>query len=172
MRKITNEEKDAKVLEILEYQITKLQQLEKLKIQLNISNIEVLHLNIFKEHFEDFSACEGEWIPLDSIRPGVDAIDHLKTVFTSLRDIVDTMYPEEYYPVYEDKVFINKLKLGETVQDMYNIYRVQTDFEKCPICGGSIIPHTFAISRRDNKTHICSECGINEAIEDISGTRE
>lgn len=176
MRKITNEEKDAKVLEImeyhLEYQTAKLQQLEKMNIKLDISNIELLHLNTLKEHFENFSACEGEWIPFDSIKPGVDAIEHLKTMFASLRNVVETMYPDEYYPAYEDEIFINKLKMGQTIQDMYNIYRVQTDFEKCSICGASIIPDTFAISRRDNETRICSECGTNEAIEDMLGIRE
>lgn len=172
MRKMTDEEKDAEVLEVLEHQTTKLQQLKKMNIQLDISRIEVLHLCTFKEHFEDFSACEGEWIPLDSIKPGVDAVEHLKTIFASLRNVVEIMYPDEYYPAYEDEVFINILKLGQTIQDMHNIYRVQTDFEKCPVCGSSIIPQTFAISRRDSKTHICSECGTNEALEDMLGIRE
>lgn len=170
MRKVTDEEKNAQVLDVLNYQTMKLRQLEKMNIQLDISNIEVLHFNTLKEHFEDFSACEGEWKPLDSIKPGIDSIDYLKTVFAAMRDIVDTMYPGEYYPAYEDEIFINKLKMGQSVEDMYNVYRVKTDFEKCPICGGSIIPHTFAISRRDNKTHICSECGTSEAVQDITET--
>lgn len=33
----------------------------------------------------------------------------------------------------------------------------------CPKCGRPIVGHP-AISRTDNKTEICSECGLNEAI--------
>lgn len=33
----------------------------------------------------------------------------------------------------------------------------------CPICG-SIISFYPAISRMDNKTEICSDCGVREAI--------
>lgn len=37
--------------------------------------------------------------------------------------------------------------------------------KKCPRCKGPLgeIP---ALSRRDNKTDICSECGFKEAMED------
>ena len=38
------------------------------------------------------------------------------------------------------------------------------DFKTCPICGYLITGHP-AISRKDNKTKICSECGQKEAIE-------
>ena len=36
--------------------------------------------------------------------------------------------------------------------------------KKCPRCG-SVITFYPAISRKDNKTEICPECGYNEAIE-------
>lgn len=45
----------------------------------------------------------------------------------------------------------------------------------CPRCG-DWIPNNFqpgaypgALSRTDNKTEICSECGTIEALEDYSG---
>ena len=37
--------------------------------------------------------------------------------------------------------------------------------KKCPKCG-AIISLYPAISRRDNKTEICSDCGVIEAMED------
>jgi len=46
---------------------------------------------------------------------------------------------------------------------------------QCPRCAGQIpnneTPGAYpgAISRRDNKTEICSECGSKEAIEDFLG---
>lgn len=41
--------------------------------------------------------------------------------------------------------------------------------EKCPKCGGPLGKRP-ALSRRDNKTDICSECGYREAIEDLEKT--
>jgi hypothetical protein len=38
----------------------------------------------------------------------------------------------------------------------------------CPKCSGPIGKHP-ALSRRDNKTSICSECGATEAMEDAFG---
>lgn len=46
----------------------------------------------------------------------------------------------------------------------------------CPRCNDNFIPcnerpgeYPGAISRADNKTEICSDCGTEEAIEDYSG---
>ena len=36
---------------------------------------------------------------------------------------------------------------------------------RCPKCGRSLGDRP-ALSRRDNKTDICSECGFKEAMED------
>lgn len=44
----------------------------------------------------------------------------------------------------------------------------------CPLCGGPIPnalyegKYSGALSRRDNKTEICSDCGVREAIEDYN----
>jgi hypothetical protein len=51
-----------------------------------------------------------------------------------------------------------------------------TEHPICPVCGGYIPnnerPGAYpgAISRRDNKTEICSECGTREALEDFFGS--
>lgn len=37
----------------------------------------------------------------------------------------------------------------------------------CPKCGKEYTDYP-AISRRDNKTEICSECGLAEALEDMA----
>lgn len=36
----------------------------------------------------------------------------------------------------------------------------------CPVCGKPLIGYP-ALSRRDNKTEICSECGTREALSDF-----
>lgn len=41
---------------------------------------------------------------------------------------------------------------------------------KCPKCGKRYAKGKGALSRRDNKTEICSDCGFREAIEDVERT--
>lgn len=41
----------------------------------------------------------------------------------------------------------------------------------CPICKNKIIGYP-AISRKDNKTEICSQCGTKEALEDFIKYKE
>lgn len=36
----------------------------------------------------------------------------------------------------------------------------------CPVCGGPLTAHP-ALSRRDNKTKVCPDCGIREALSDF-----
>ncbi|CAB4139876.1 hypothetical protein UFOVP355_31 [uncultured Caudovirales phage] len=46
----------------------------------------------------------------------------------------------------------------------------------CPICNGPIPcaeyegQYSGALSRRDNKTEICSACGVDEAIQDYQAS--
>ena len=141
-------------------------QLQYNALDLKKCQVEKLSLEVLKRNFDDFSKCEDKWVLMDD-----NSIETLKTIFKSLRTVVEKLHPEEYYPAYEEEVFLNKLRLGQTVEDMYNVYRVRTSLEKCAYCGSSIFEGTFSISRRDNKTQICSNCGTREAIEDISNTR-
>ena len=40
------------------------------------------------------------------------------------------------------------------------------DIEKCPKCGDDMQRPRVAVSRRDNKTIICPDCGLREAMAD------
>jgi len=40
---------------------------------------------------------------------------------------------------------------------------------KCPRCGENRMTRHPALSRVDNKTHICSECGTDEAMQAFAG---
>ena len=42
---------------------------------------------------------------------------------------------------------------------------------KCPNCGKITTEHS-ALSRKDNKTRICSDCGTKEAILDFINSRQ
>jgi predicted RNA-binding Zn-ribbon protein involved in translation (DUF1610 family) len=41
----------------------------------------------------------------------------------------------------------------------------KTNIKKCPVCGTKF-EGLGALSRRDNKTEICSDCGTAEALVD------
>lgn len=70
------------------------------------------------------------------------------------KDLLDTY---DYYKVRnlgkEEKVYLAVL-----------INEMKKRFGTCPICGGPINGYP-AISRKDNKTEICSECGQREAMQ-------
>lgn len=36
----------------------------------------------------------------------------------------------------------------------------------CPVCGGPLTAHP-ALSRKDNKTEVCPDCGIRQALSDF-----
>lgn len=40
----------------------------------------------------------------------------------------------------------------------------------CPLCGGEVGKYP-AISRKDNKLEICSDCGVVEALSDYMGVQ-
>lgn len=54
------------------------------------------------------------------------------------------------------------IELTEEELEMYDWERM------CPVCG-EIYSEYPALSRRDNATYICPECGTNEALEDYFG---
>ena len=41
----------------------------------------------------------------------------------------------------------------------------------CPICGAEIVGYP-ALSRKDNKTEICSDCGVAEALMEFYKSKE
>lgn len=140
-------------------------------LESDLCYIEFLPIAILKENFDDFSACENKWRMLSEITD-IHPLELVKSRFSAMRKIVEENYPDKYYPIYEEKVFINQLLLGKTIEDMMTIYRIHTDEKKCPLCGASILRGSYSISRKDNETLICSDCGLNEALEDLEDYRE
>lgn len=162
-----NDQQKQEILnETLEYQ--KLQLKTRYLLEIDLNNIEFLPVAVLKENFGDYSACENKWRNLkDIITTNKAPLDFVKERFSTMRKIIEENYPNEYYPIYEEEVFTNALLLGKTIEDMMTIYRIRTNEMKCPLCGASIFGTRYAISRKDNKTHICPDCGLNESIEDF-----
>ena len=73
------------------------------------------------------------------------------------------------FPIENAKVFTNKDIADKTSKDLnkrfdplyFNVVGV------CPSCNKDYEGYS-AISRRDNKTHICSECGMHEALAEFT----
>lgn len=136
--------------------------------QLDLTKIEFLFVKTLEENFGDFSLCENEWKLMEDEIP----VEKICESFASVRNIIEKTRKNEFYPYYEDEIIINNLLLGKTIHDMFRIYRIRTDKEKCPLCGSSIFEHMAALSRRDNKTEICSRCGSKEAVQDMNNIRD
>ena len=45
----------------------------------------------------------------------------------------------------------------------------EEEIKKCPVCNKEY-KGIGALSRKDNKTEICSECGTNEALAEFFGS--
>lgn len=59
----------------------------------------------------------------------------------------------------------NDLKKGVKVTESKEVPYDNTTTKKCPLCGKEYTDYP-ALSRKDNKTYICSDCGVAEALED------
>jgi predicted RNA-binding Zn-ribbon protein involved in translation (DUF1610 family) len=85
-----------------------------------------------------------------------------------------------YYPApYVEDVEEENKKLGIESQEIVDAMVEGSmfgweihGFKECPRCKETkLFPEEArnALSRRDNKTYICSDCGTREAIEDLKG---
>lgn len=125
----------------------------------NNTQFEKLFLNTFEENFEDFYRCESLWENVE--------LSEIEKVFASAYRVAVDMMDEEKMEYCQLDNIKKLLENGNVVWSPYAIYRIKTTDDKCPICGASFPHNQLAISRRDNKTAICSTCALQEAIEDM-----
>jgi len=69
---------------------------------------------------------------------------------------------------YTKERAIWNLATGRTIDTPFLQFRL-AEGEICHYCNAKFIKHMGALSRRDNKTYICADCGTREAIEDFKG---
>lgn len=113
---------------------------------------EFLSNEIHQENFGDFERCESKWTEKDE-----KEINELLKNRTGLFEKVDL------------KTTIDMLNDGKVISLKIGFIRLKNDMEKCKLCGSELgMP---AVSRRNNKTQICSDCGLKEAVEDINHSR-
>lgn len=115
------------------------------------SQYEYLPAEILNAAFGDFSACEGKWTGLTESE---------YTVFVSALCCVIEKPSEDVVREANEHT-----GAGKVLSLPIGYIRKATSERKCPKCGASIFG-IGALSRIDNKTVICSDCGTAEALED------
>lgn len=108
--------------------------------------------DIFKSYDKFFNGTK-EWLEDVGIKPDneIRIGDYL---FQRMKDSAEVMF--KYDPIKEVEPIELKLKITENSDNE----------KKCPICKKEIGKYP-AISRKDNKTEICSNCGMLEALEEF-----
>lgn len=114
---------------------------------------------------KDFVKLEHMW----TADPKYTSESVLKESLKQQREAVMTTSPGENAEELIWENFIDKINRGRVAADMFCLYRKRTNDYKCPVCGASVPDGTEALSRRDNKTEICSDCGLREAFDDLAG---
>lgn len=109
------------------------------------------------------SQLEGKWETNELLIN----LDSLKKLFDSQRKSYLSTNPKENADELNWDLVVKQLRNGKVVADMFNLYRIKNDLPKCPMCGSSYEPGEEALSRRDNHTSICSDCGTREAFIDL-----
>lgn len=130
--------------------------------------IECLARNTFDKNMQDFSRCESQW----KVFSEVDE-KFVKDSFVVTAEILKSTSPDENVDFCKWENIKEQLESGRVVGDPLMLYRIKSDLPHCPLCGGSYSEenHEYATSRRDNKTKICSQCGMKEAFEDMLDER-
>lgn len=124
--------------------------------------IERLPLSTYNENFDNFSKCEDKWEEMSE-----------EIAFKFIKSAYETSLQLEENPRHflEEENARALLKDGKVISLPILFIREKNSKCKCPLCGSSFKEELGSLSRRDNKTTICSDCGIREALEDFSGYR-
>lgn len=119
---------------------------------------ETLGIGYLKKFNNDFSKCENKWMKMSE--------DEAKMEFEISYDISKQFENEpREYCIWENAIV--ELDKGKALSLPMFYIRKATENKKCPKCGSSILD-TGALSRHDNKTKICSDCGTFEALNGFS----
>jgi len=96
-------------------------------------------------------------------------LENFNSAVEITRDIIIEMnITDRNAEEYEKGYALGLLKSGRIIDTPVMLFKLgeDRDTNKCPKCDNLYIG-MGALSRRDNKTNICPDCGMREAIEDI-----
>jgi len=125
--------------------------------------VERISRNDYDRMDHNFKMLEAYW-KTDS---QYTSIDTLKESLARQRETVCMVNPGDNANELKWENFVDVLERGKVAADMFCLYRAKNDLPKCPRCGASYEEDEAALSRRDNKTDICPDCGTVEALEDF-----
>lgn len=137
---------------------------------------QMLQMDTFQKRFGDYVACEPFWRPISLQKVGalLSALSYTPADYqTSIFSAYWAM-KKEWKGIEEGRssgVTVEEaaqalLEAGQVISTPLCLLRKVTDRKKCPKCGCSIMDDVPAVSRVDNQTHLCSICGMQEALED------
>lgn len=121
---------------------------------------QVLSVFVLDDNFGDFTRCEENWLELDASRA--------QTMFEVALKSADQLHKEVQVELRVWGTVEKLMSTGKAVRVYDTIFRESRDQKACPLCG-SYIEGDGAISRLDNQTMICSDCGQREALNDMLG---
>lgn len=117
---------------------------------------EILGEQTYINNNEDFFKCEPHWVEMSEN----EVFRHIALA----KEIADEM--NDSRPYLEENNAREILDSGELILLPLFFVREKNDNPKCPLCGRSYTDYP-ALSRIDNKTHICPKCGTKEALESM-----
>ena len=120
---------------------------------------EKLSEDVLNEAHQNYAECEEHWMPIQE--------DVVKTCLKVAREVLALQGDNP--DIMAEAPCMELLEAGRVVHVPFGYIRKYTTMDKCPRCGASIPDGMAALSRYDNKTYICDQCGTAEAMEDYFG---
>lgn len=109
---------------------------------------------INKHEIEMRGHSSNEWKPV-SLQVFLQSV----SITMQLLQKMKNQNPEEY----EEERALWNLGVGRQINTPLAIFRLASG-EVCTVCQCRFIREIGALSRKDNETYICSDCGINEGL--------
>ena len=126
----------------------------------NEQKYQVLNVFVLQENFEDFTRCKQNWLTLEPARA--------KAMFEVTLKSAEQLHKKVPADLKSWETITDLMASGKAVRVYDTIFREVRDQKTCPLCGG-YIEGEGAISRLDNHTMICCDCGQKEALNDMLG---
>ena len=121
---------------------------------------ELLPIGTLTKKFRDFAACANDWNTLSE--------EDAKSFCASAYQVTVRIGQPREYLIWDNAQ--KHMADGIAISLPIGFLRLKTGLPKCPRCGNSIMD-TGALSRIDNETVLCSDCGMREAMEDYGKYR-
>lgn len=93
-----------------------------------------------------------------------EALEHCKLTREIIQEANDEVHKAENF---EEEYVKERLSEGKIVYTPMILFRGVVGTEVCPLCGSTFEDGMGSLSRKDNETFICSDCGTEEAMNEL-----